>query len=45
MNRDSPSSPGNAPGRRTIIRNLVALFAGNALLGAQMPMLIIMGGL
>ena len=37
--------PGHNPERRAMIRNLSLLFVGNALLGAQMPMLVIMGGL
>lgn len=45
MNSNSLPASGDTPGRRTMIRNLVVLFAGNAVLGAQMPMLIIMGGL
>lgn len=36
---------GDGPEQRSMIRNLSLLFVGNALLGAQMPMLIIMGGL
>ncbi len=49
MNKDPSqpieAGPGLVPERRAMIRNLSLLFVGNALLGAQMPMLVIMGGL